>query len=59
MLRARGRAISRAVEVSQIVKGRFIGDVRIDSIRIDGEQVKAEDGRVLNLPVIEIVLARG
>lgn len=56
VLRARGEAINMAVEVAQVLKKRFMSDVEICNIQIDGENVIARDGRQLNLPVLEIEL---
>jgi DNA-binding protein len=56
VLRARGDAINMAVEVAQVLKKRFMSDVEICNIQIDGESVISRDGRQLNLPVLEIEL---
>ncbi|MFQ6134663.1 MAG: RNA-binding protein [Nitrososphaerales archaeon] len=59
VLRARGEAINIAVEVFQLLKSRFIGDVGIAKVSIDGETVTTRQGKPLNLPVLEITLNRG
>ncbi len=56
VLRARGEAINMAVEVAQVLKKRFMSNVEICNIQIDGESVISRDGRQLNLPVLEIEL---
>ena len=57
-LRARGDAINVAVDAVQLLRNRFLSDVNIQKITIDGEAVKTKDGRILNLPVIEITISR-
>lgn len=58
-IKARGKAISKAVDVAQIVSKRFLSDVKVKDIKIDTEQVKNEQtGAVSNVSSIEIVLAR-
>jgi len=57
VLRARGEAINMAVEVAQVLKKRFMSNVEICDIQIDGESVISRDGRQLNLPVLEIGLS--
>jgi DNA-binding protein len=57
VLRARGEAINMAVEVTQVLKKRFVSNVEISNITIDGENVISRDGRQLNLPVLEIELS--
>ena len=57
VLRARGEAINMAVDVTQVLKKRFVSNVEISNITIDGENVTSRDGRQLNLPVLEIELS--
>jgi archaea-specific DNA-binding protein len=57
VLRARGEAINMSVEVAQVLKKRFMSNVQISNITIDGENVLSRDGRQLNLPVLEIELS--
>ncbi len=58
MIRARGKVISRAVDVEQIVRSKFLPDVSTKSIKTSTEKLKAEDGTMVNVSTIEIVLAR-
>jgi len=57
VLRARGEAINMSVDVAQMLKKRFMSNVEISNIKIDGESVTSKDGRLLNLPVLEIELS--
>jgi len=61
-IKARGRAISRAVDVAEILRKRFMPDLKIKEISIGTEQVqpKEEEGSSTprNLSTIEIVLTR-
>jgi DNA-binding protein len=57
VVRSRGEAINLAVDVVQVLKKRFMSQVRISNIHIDGENVISRDGRQLNLPVLEIELS--
>ncbi|MCS7118797.1 MAG: DNA-binding protein Alba [Archaeoglobaceae archaeon] len=56
-VKARGRAISRAVDVAEIVRKRFLPDVDIKDIKISTEQVSSEQGTA-NVSAIEITLYR-
>ena len=58
VVKARGRSISRAVDVAEIVRGRFIPDAEVRDVRIATEKVTAEDGRATNVSAIEIVLSK-
>jgi DNA-binding protein Alba len=57
-LKARGRAISRAVDVAEIVKRRFMEDVKVKEITTGTEEKELEDGTKINISTIDIVLAK-
>jgi DNA-binding protein len=56
-VKARGRAISRAVDVAEIVRKRFLPDVDVKDISISTEKVESEQGEA-NVSAIEIVLVK-
>ena len=58
VVKARGRSISRAVDVAEIVRGRFIPDAEVRDVRIATEKLASEDGRATNVSSIEIVLSK-
>lgn len=57
VIKARGRAISRAVDTAEIVRNRFIKDVKIKDIVIGTENITNEEGRSTNVSSIEIFLS--
>ena len=57
VIKARGRAISRAVDTAEIVRNRFIKDVKIKDIVIGTESITNEEGRSTNVSSIEIFLS--
>jgi len=59
-VKARGRAISRAVDVVEIVRRRFLPDVKVKNIGIGTEQVapNEEGGTPTNVSTIEITLTK-
>jgi DNA-binding protein len=57
-LKARGKAISRAVDVAEIVRNRFVKDLKVKSIGIGTEELQVEGGTI-NVSSIEIVLGKG
>ena len=58
ILKARGRAISRAVDVAEIVRNRFISDVDVKSIDISTEEIVGNKGTSSNVSAIEIRLSK-
>ncbi|KZX16506.1 DNA/RNA-binding protein albA [Methanobrevibacter cuticularis] len=58
ILKARGRAISRAVDVAEIVRNRFIPDMDIENIDISTEEIAGSDGANTNVSTIEIHLKK-
>ncbi len=57
-LKARGKAISKAVDVAEIVKNRFVQDAKVSSIQIGTEAIESESKEMLNVSTIEITLAK-
>jgi len=57
-IKARGRAISRAVDVAEIVKNRFVKDLAYKNIRIATESLPGEEGGSANVSSIEIYLSK-
>ena len=59
IIKARGRSISRAVDVAEIVRHRFVQDAQIKDIKIDTEVLqRAEEGTSANVSSIEIYLKK-
>jgi len=56
VIKARGRAISRAVDSAEIVRNRFVTDAKIKDIKIGTESLTNEEGRTSNVSSIEITL---
>ena len=59
VIKARGRAISRAVDVAEVLRNRFMPDLVVRNIDISTEQVKTAEGNVANVSAMEITLVRG
>ena len=57
-IKARGKSISRAVDVAEIVRRRFVSNVRIRSIDINTEERELEDKTKINVSTISITLAK-
>lgn len=58
ILKARGRAISRAVDVAEIVRNKFINNVEVGGITISTEELKTREGTNSNVSAIEIQLLK-
>lgn len=58
VIKARGRAISRAVDVAEIVRHRFVTDAVVKDIKIDTEVLAREEGNTANVSSIEISLSK-
>ncbi|HEX54665.1 MAG: DNA-binding protein Alba [Candidatus Altiarchaeales archaeon] len=57
VIKARGRAISRAVDVAEIVRQRFVTDTVAKDIKIGTEEIQGEEGPV-KVSAIEITLSK-
>jgi DNA-binding protein len=58
-LMARGRAISKAVDVAEVVRNQFITNLSVKDISIGTEELETEEGNTRNISNISIVLSRG
>ena len=59
-IKARGRAISRAIDVAEVIRRRFLPNVKIARISIGTDQLAPQDegNGLTNVSTIEIVLER-
>ncbi|MBS7642479.1 MAG: DNA-binding protein Alba [Candidatus Bathyarchaeia archaeon] len=57
-VKARGRAISKAVDVVELIRRSFLKDLEIKSISIGTQELISQDGRKSNVSTIDIVIAR-
>ncbi|UCD02722.1 MAG: DNA-binding protein Alba [Candidatus Aenigmatarchaeota archaeon] len=56
-IKARGRSISRAVDVAEVVKNRFVQDLKTD-VQIGTQEVTDENNNKINVSTIDIVLKK-
>jgi DNA-binding protein len=57
-IKARGRAISRAIDVANIVMRRFVSEAKIKAINVGSEEKVNQQGKKTYVSTIEIVLAK-
>ena len=60
VLKARGQAITTAVDVAEITRSRFLRDLKVSKIAIGTEEMPAREGeyRTRMVSTIEITLAK-
>ena len=56
VIKARGRAISRAVDTAEVVKNKFMPNVEIKDIKIGTEAIEGEGGDKANVSSMEITM---
>jgi len=57
-LKARGRAISTAVDVAEVTRNRFMGDLTVESIEIGSEELESMEGQKRNVSTMTIILKK-
>jgi len=57
-LKARGRAISTAVDVAEVTKNRFMKNLIVENVEIGTEELESDEGRMRNVSTITIVLKK-
>lgn len=60
IIKARGRAITTAVDVAEIVRSRFMKDMKVSNIKIGTEEMPAREGenRARMVSTLEITLSK-
>ena len=59
-VKARGKFISRAVDVSEVCTKRFLKDqnIAVSDIKINSEEFQNKEGKKINVSTMDIVLVR-
>ena len=58
VVKARGRAISRAVDTVELLRRAFVKDLEINCIDINTEELFKIEGQKSNVSTIEIIVAK-
>ena len=58
MIKARGRSISTAVDTAEVVRRKYMKELKISNIAIGTEEIEQEEGGTRNVSTIEIKLER-
>jgi DNA-binding protein len=58
-IKARGQAITTAVDVAEIVRRKFMKDLNVIEITTGTEEIQQQEGGTRNVSTIEIKMARG
>jgi len=60
IVKARGKFISRAVDVAEVTTKRFLNEqnIKVTDIKIDSEEFENKEGRKVNVSTIEITLGK-
>ena len=60
IIKARGKFISKAVDVAEVSKNRFLKEqnIKVKDIKISSEEFENKEGKKINVSIIEITLAK-
>lgn len=59
IVKARGKFISRAVDIAEVATKRFLaGQVEVKDVKIDSEEFENKEGKQVRVSIIEVVLVR-
>jgi len=58
IVKARGKYISKAVDVAEVVRNRFLQDVKVSDIRIGSDEFEGHSGKNIRVSTIDIVLGK-
>ena len=57
-LKARGKSISKAVDVAEIVRNKFVQDAKVFSIITSTEEIEGENKEKINVSAIDLTLKK-
>ncbi len=57
-IKARGKAISRAVDVAEIVRHKFMKEAKVENIAIATDDITTDEGNQLKVSTIEIKIKK-
>ncbi|MCW4043479.1 MAG: DNA-binding protein Alba [Candidatus Bathyarchaeota archaeon] len=57
-LKARGQAITTAVDVAEITRRRFMESLKVEKVIIDTEEISMEEGGTRSVSTMEIILSK-
>lgn len=57
-VKARGKAISRAVDVAEIVRDRFVEEAEVEDISIGTDQIETDEGDEIDVSSIQVNLTQ-
>jgi DNA-binding protein len=57
-LKARGRAISTAVDVAEVIRNRYMEDLNVENIEIGTEELESREGQLRNVSTMTIFLKK-
>lgn len=60
VIKSRGKFISKAVDVAEFARNKFLKDkeIIVKDVKIGSEEFENKEGRLVNVSVLEIVLKR-
>jgi len=59
VIKARGKFISRAIDVTEVVRKRFLeNQIELKDIKVDSEEFENKEGRHVRVSTIELTLAK-
>ncbi|MBD3312309.1 DNA-binding protein Alba [archaeon] len=57
-IKARGKYISKAVDVAEVVRNRFLQDVKVKGIKIGSDEFEGRQGKNIRVSTIDITLTK-
>lgn len=57
-IKARGKAISRAVDVTEFIRNRFVEEASVENVDIGTDTIDTDEGGELNVSSIQITLSK-
>jgi len=60
IIKSRGKFISKAVDVAEVTRRKFLAEknIKVKDIKIGSEEFENKEGKIVNVSVLEITLSK-
>ena len=58
VVKARGKLTAKAITVAEVLRNRYVPELKVKEVKIGTEELTSEDGKVSRVSAIEIILAK-
>jgi DNA-binding protein len=58
VIKARGKYISRAVDIGEVIKNKFVDGAKVSNVKIGSTEFESREGRKIRTSTIELTVSK-